>query len=396
MTELETFEYIDRYLSGDLSLTEKISFEKKLSLDQSFKKEYNRHQMANLLIETNYANNLSALIKNKQAAAKAVKKKQTAKWSSFVALGLAATFGGYLLFNSQKDQAITPLEIRKDEVLESNKQPSEAPKLALSTQASKENSLEKEKKSSPTPLVEKPQNTPQEQAVAAQALSQKQETEAKPALSKSVAQLDTAVQEVDEIDPKKDKIRGVQVSLPESNQILESDGIKPQNPVVDCEPFSPHIESVNCDLGQSNGELIFKDAGVQFKVGEYGVFDELTEMIGLEKGKYHLSAKTQDGCQYDLGVFEVKEEHCAQAKNYLFNPDLESSLVIPLYPQEITNITIFDSRGEWVLEENLYQADQFKWSGRLSNGSIASIDSYIVLVNKNGIKSCKYDVVVAK
>lgn len=389
MTEQELFEYIDRYLDGDLSETEKVSFDQKLSLDESFRKEFEKHKMANLLIETNYANKLSSIIVKKQAAAKVAKRNQAVKWSSVVILGLTAAAGAYFLSSTKSNEATAHQEVRVAQIAEADRE-----EVYLKVPKGPESSVVKEP-------IEIDQKAEKPKVI----ISKEPLGEAKPKPVPQISQTPApiilteassdTVEEQLVPEPNKDE-EALEMSLPEADKTTELLDVNINVVSADCEPFIPNIETVNCDLGASNGQLNFNHAGVAFKVGEYGTFDELSELTGLEKGKYSISAKTQNGCQYDLGVFEIQENHCSNTKNYLFSPGLEANLILPLVEQEESNITIFNSSGTLVLEERLFNADQFEWSGRLSNGSMAAIDSYIVLVNKNQIKSCKYDVVVAK
>ncbi len=385
MEEQNIETYIEKYLSGQLSSTDKKIFEDRLHDDKAFKKQYEDQLIANKIIEIDYAKSLSKLVYKERTV------RTRKKYVKLGVIALVSTLAivGWFVVNSTQvetnnlqnvpDTGTTKISTGETTISNEKKIVIEDQKQSEAIEESDDEKIVKAPVSKITTKVE-------------------------------VEEISTAVNEKDEAVLPKEKPRD---SVHSVTTLSVKDTEKPVNtfsttketvqnnqvelPQEDCSKLNNiKVKVVNADLRESNGELVLDNQpDVTYRINDYDSFESINRFSNLETGSYNVAVRLGN-CQQRLGVFTVKEKPCLAEKSMVFNPAYDRELIIPTPETKVTYVTIFDGNGSLVFEEKQYNSNEYVWSGALSNGNIADIGSYILRLKGDENYSCEYFVVVAK
>lgn len=388
MTQQQLYQYIDDYRTGRLSPTQKAAFEDRLTHDPDFKEMVEQDRAAGRLIELEYAYDLSAMLKTQNAARK---QNQKLKRIGGVLAGVVLLAGLGFLFDFGPSDAVkwppktaeemprtTPQQNSLEDTLPGTKPKATVPNLA--ERPTPEPKTNKPTVNSPLPAAVPKIETPEHEALPILL--------PKPAAPKSKGIADSLIP----------------ISAPRAATLASADSndssVVPINPKqkTDCQSLLPiEVGSQKSSMGQMDGKLLFPNAqGFEYVVEGYGSFMGQDQLTGLAAGEYRVRAQYLDQCTFELEPIRVEQEPCLKRKNLVFNITYETELIVPIVPQNQTKITIFNRQGELVRTDHVGHTDQYRWSGQLSNGRMADVGSYLLMMNQNETNACEYFVVVAQ
>lgn len=369
----ERYDQIESYLKNQLTEEEHQAFEDEMSRNAALKEEVDVQRLSLEVLEHAYLLDMSRLVKDQIA-----QKKPGNLWKWI--LGVSTICAGVAFI------ALHPLG-NTDETVYTNETISIDDKQAVKDIILDDSSLSV---LSPDNALDQPEK---------KVISRDQPNDQKEPSIQGVSMIEDqnyVPQLVGTIVEENEK--GERIDSPEDND--EKKAMTHPTTIVEkaeCkQPDLDEVKVVNTHLNEVDGALeLDLSKGILYSINGRE-FSDLPDVEYLEKGEYHVVAKSSDECTFDLGTFEVLESPCLNKTEFVFNIANDGVLVIDIQESDNSSVMILNRIGENVFEKELNFETEFEWDGFYSNGNEANVGIH-KLVLKTGVKEpCIYNVVIAK
>lgn len=364
----DKYDQIEAFLKGKLSDADRIAFENELQNDPELKDEVAIQKSAYRLLEQDYMQDMSKIIK----AQSSIHKSRNIKRLGLVALAALGIGSLFLLVNNKEEK------IQKSKNIE-QKQLVEAEIETVDKNREKSNSEVKTAQKEVNQQAGKEIKTPSFQLE----------------VPKELKEL--------KIDHKAiaEKTKAIEIQNPGFGVVPPLDS-KPKEaektPVINCND-KPKVEAkiTKASKGEADAALTLHSANsdLTYKLNN-GRFEAKSSFNNLSKGKYLLAAKTKDGCEYSIGTYEVQENPCLKETNYLFNPGFDTKLEIDLGVEDKYEVLIYNKLGKMVCKKEVDKSTMFEWDGNYDNLQKADMGVHVLFVKNSNGEMCKYNVVVSE
>ncbi|MBO9698946.1 MAG: hypothetical protein J7604_01990 [Sporocytophaga sp.] len=368
----ETLELIDRYLSGDLTESEKKSFNQRLAQDAEFKTWVENQKFANELILGDRLYSLKSMMDEDFSSGK-VKGNQNALKNGRIFLfgGMALVASALMLFFMFRKENVKEKNIAVDLTTKESNQNSNINSFNINPTIS---SLEKDKK--------------------AERNSKKLNDIAK--LSEP-APLE-GIGKVDALAGSDNK--------PEVDDINEQHNIQslPQEAEVRCAVKTIHakMKSEPACIDREDGRLIIVKILDHVNPLAYGITTVSGDTLwqssnifsNISSGTYAVSVKDANGCRMQIKeLVEVGAKECKKTQQtYSFNPAYGETVTIKV--ESAGTMTIRNRAGIVVFSGNVSSGEDFNWDGQNSSGGISAPGLYIYLLEDNNGNSVRGEILI--
>jgi hypothetical protein len=346
MSEDETYQLIENYLSGVLSKEEKSVFEKQLFTDVELSKQFRLHQLANELVIENRlqsVNNILLEEKNKGNSGNNLTK------IIFSAVILVA---GTVLFVTWKNKNTSTNT--NPASIEAASSKANVPLVSESKTEEKNNLPQKKTETVPTSSSVQPENN----KILISGASEKIISETRP--------------------EEKNKEIKEEVSVPAP--------VQEKNTSSPC--AAVHLEAkvaatASCK-DESNGAIYvreFTGGTAPYSVSIKNRQQEYVSSLNIPAGIYTIVIQDKKGCSNTITNFQIPEKLCE--KEYTFNPFMEELLTLPTHEQYGT-LSIYERSGNLYFSKETEPSETIQWNGYSKNGELNAGYFIFVLSLKDG------------
>lgn len=345
MSEDETYQLIEHYLSNALNREEKTAFEKQLSLDSELAKQVKLHKLANeLVIENRLQNVQQILLEEKHKGNSGNKFTKIIAGAIFFILGtsLFVTWKNETTISeSPKEQipseTITQSVVTEEKTIPTNNHPSERKRLIPSDQAKRQTIV------SDQPLT--------------QTLNA------------------TIVTEINS-EEKNSELKEMPVPIP----VSEKSNTGPCTNIQ----LDAKVSTMASCKDESNGSIVvreFTGGTAPYSVSIKNRQHENVTSFNLPSGNYTLFIQDKKGCNSTIQNILIPEKLCE--KEYTFNPFMDELLSLPIQEQYGT-LSIYERSGGLYFTKAFEPDETIQWNGYSGNGELNAGYFIFVLTLKDG------------
>lgn len=158
----------------------------------------------------------------------------------------------------------------------------------------------------------------------------------------------------------------------ESDNVIKKTNDKVQH-LLTCEkePLLFELASTPSCLNDSSGKVVVNNLKGGKKPYKKWLTDEdgniLTLNQQLKPGKYIFNVEDSEKCYVEKSII-VETKQCPS--HLIFNPNFQSTLTFPMLKQNGI-LSIFDQKGNLLLNKTVLEGELMEWDGRGSNGNVA-------------------------
>jgi hypothetical protein len=362
------YQKIENYLKGKLSESERISFEKEISLDSQLAQEVAVQKIALQSLEIAYMTSMSNLVRER------IQKNNTVRkyWFGGGAfLFTSLLLGGiYLVTAPGKTVAVgSPKGAVMNDV-------SYYPEFA-----SKQDTLEKQNSSKEVQI-----SLPEEKIT----------TSSNGVIEKQSAFIpDSSFISKGKTNESIPQTSSEKIIYPGAATTASNEFKKPS-----CPETAPEVSvrTTPTSLDENTGTLLITKPSNWnvYVTGANTTYENVSQFTDLPAGNYVVYVKNESDCAYKIGTYVVTNTNCVFEKNYMFNKQFDKEWKIPAQTSTAYKITILNKAGIEVYSENIAAHDTAIWNGLNKNGENVGIGLHKVIVTYPDNKTCIYNVVVSE
>jgi hypothetical protein len=359
---IEVFELIEKFLSGELSIQDKIAFESRLLEEEGLRLALEKHQLVNTMVVEQELVDLSSKIKN-------IDFNESSKKSGYKTLLTIAT----ILVAA----AVTYVLVERSTNSNTKKEES---KIVLIDTTGIQSELIKQSHSNPPddldfddPIITTPSHQEEFKTIAHDTVG------------------NTQVKDSIIGDSVKKDVRSIDEELKDSIIVKEPIEIVQE----DKEEINP------CDLGRMTVGVTTQPA-CEFRSKQGSIIPtirggelpylywldneqvELDELSDLSEGEYLFKVEDNRGCISEEQSVVILTIACPTKRvekiDDAFSPANEQIWKSPINENLDAEVTIFNKAYQAIVNGEIPSGEEFEWNGRDNNGGLTSIGVYIVKI----------------
>ncbi|WP_028978771.1 hypothetical protein [Sporocytophaga myxococcoides] len=368
----ETLELIDRYLSGDLTESEKESFNQRLAQDAEFKTLVENQKFANELILGDRLYSLKSMMDEDFSSGK-VKVNQNS-WKNgrlFLLGGMALVASALMVFLMFRKENVKENNVALDLAAKEADQNPDVHSFNIGpTISSSEKSKKVERNSKKSNDVAKLSETEPSNGL-----------DAVGALSNSENEPTLIVNDHQNITEPKPQIVEVRCAV----KVLEAK-VKSEPSCTDKEDgrlvvvkILDHVNPLAYGISSSAGDTMWQSSNI---------------FSNLSSGTYAVSIKDANGCRMQVKeLVEIGTKECKKKQQaYSFNPTYGETVNIKV--ENAGTITIRNRAGIVVFSGSVFSGEDFNWDGQSSSGGISAPGLYIYSLEYNNGNSVRGEILI--
>lgn len=378
MSELnDTFiEYVGRYLRHELSQQDRLQFELLMSKNDGLRQEFESQKAMFSLIELETLTQIKEIAKNEIVKRK---KSRNLKKSLSVAGILTVMLGTAYIFVTTEKQVDTQPQIVTTENVSSKKT------LIVNTDSKtkqKESNYKRHEEVVATSVAKKPENNLTE-------IKKDSKLDSQPVF----IQEDSTEDLVLEASPILENQNEIEAVVEENM----TQSIVSKEEVLDpCDTITfPEIDIIHPSVINEDGQISFSTIeNFEFIVSSDD--EPINDFSQLSSGSYSVVSEHLNGCSKKYDPVLLVRKPCARENSFIFESAFQDELLLPVIEELNSNITIFSKRKTVLLRTTVSDESNFIWDRTLGDGNVAGTGTYIVVIETDNNKPCKYSVVVTE